>query len=296
MKHVVSRIALAVGAIGCLALGAVTASAEARSSSGALPKLKLVMTGKTITVDPTSDFVSGGVDVVSTIRVEKRGEPTLVRLKDHATFRQAFGAIQRHHGDINALRPYGSIVFDTERPRGTSSAQTRLLAGRYIALDTESQGRGVPPHSQVFRIRKAAHPASLPAPAAKVSAIEFSFRGPSVLHDGQLTRFGNDGWLVHMIIGLQARSKSAAETAARLLKAGEDRKVRRYITGFYGFAGPLSTGGFQQFKLQAPPGYYVLACFMDTQDGREHTQLGMERVIRIEGPSRGPHHSHAFTG
>jgi hypothetical protein len=25
----------------------------------------------------------------------------------------------------------------------------------------------------------------------------------------------------------------------------------------------------------------VLACFMDTQDHREHTQLGMERVIRI---------------
>ena len=29
------------------------------------------------------------------------------------------------------------------------------------------------------------------------------------------------------------------------------------------------------------PGYWVLACFMNTQDGRDHTQLGMERVIRI---------------
>jgi len=25
----------------------------------------------------------------------------------------------------------------------------------------------------------------------------------------------------------------------------------------------------------------VQACFMDTQDGREHTTLGMERIIRI---------------
>ena len=37
----------------------------------------------------------------------------------------------------------------------------------------------------------------------------------------------------------------------------------------------------QQQVLNAKPGYYVQACFMDTQDGREHTQLGMERVIRI---------------
>jgi hypothetical protein len=31
----------------------------------------------------------------------------------------------------------------------------------------------------------------------------------------------------------------------------------------------------------AAPAYYVLACFMDTQDGREHTVLGMEKVIRV---------------
>jgi hypothetical protein len=37
----------------------------------------------------------------------------------------------------------------------------------------------------------------------------------------------------------------------------------------------------QQQVLTAPPGIYVLACFMNTQDGREHTQLGMERTIRI---------------
>jgi hypothetical protein len=37
----------------------------------------------------------------------------------------------------------------------------------------------------------------------------------------------------------------------------------------------------QQERLTAQTGYWVLACFMDTQDGREHTQLGMDRVIRI---------------
>ena len=33
--------------------------------------------------------------------------------------------------------------------------------------------------------------------------------------------------------------------------------------------------------LKAKPGYYVEACFMDTQDGREHTRLGMERLVKV---------------
>jgi hypothetical protein len=47
------------------------------------------------------------------------------------------------------------------------------------------------------------------------------------------------------------------------------------------FMGPMSPGGLQQFTLRAKPSVYVLACLMNTQDGREHTQLGMERTIRI---------------
>jgi hypothetical protein len=37
----------------------------------------------------------------------------------------------------------------------------------------------------------------------------------------------------------------------------------------------------QQTVLKAKPGWYVEACFMDTQDGREHVQLGMERLVHI---------------
>ena len=37
----------------------------------------------------------------------------------------------------------------------------------------------------------------------------------------------------------------------------------------------------QQEVINEPPGYYVIACFMITQDGREHTQLGMEKLIHI---------------
>ncbi len=37
----------------------------------------------------------------------------------------------------------------------------------------------------------------------------------------------------------------------------------------------------QQQVLHAKPGYYVEACFMDTIDGREHTRLGMERLVKV---------------
>jgi hypothetical protein len=43
----------------------------------------------------------------------------------------------------------------------------------------------------------------------------------------------------------------------------------------------VSHGGMQQSVLNAPAGYYVEACFMNTQDGREHTQVGMERLVRV---------------
>lgn len=50
---------------------------------------------------------------------------------------------------------------------------------------------------------------------------------------------------------------------------------------FFSFNGPIAHNSFQQVTVLAAPAYYVLACFMDTQDGREHTVLGMEKVIRV---------------
>jgi hypothetical protein len=46
-------------------------------------------------------------------------------------------------------------------------------------------------------------------------------------------------------------------------------------------AGPISWQAYQQQVLTIPPGTYVLACFMQTEDGRDHTMLGMERVIKV---------------
>jgi hypothetical protein len=40
------------------------------------------------------------------------------------------------------------------------------------------------------------------------------------------------------------------------------------------FLGTSSPGAMQQEVVTAKPGMYVLACFMTTQDGREHKRLG----------------------
>ena len=42
-------------------------------------------------------------------------------------------------------------------------------------------------------------------------AIDFDFRGRSVLHVGELVRFENEGYLVHMDLGLAVKSKQAAQ-------------------------------------------------------------------------------------
>ena len=107
------------------------------------------------------------------------------------------------------------------------------------------------------------------------------FRGPGRLHDGELVRVANHGFLVHMIIAIRGRTAAGARQIARLLKEGKDGQAQRLATGFYNFDNALTHGAYQQQVIHNRPGYWVLACFLDTQDHREHTQLGMERVIRI---------------
>jgi hypothetical protein len=104
---------------------------------------------------------------------------------------------------------------------------------------------------------------------------------PVALYVGDLVRFANHGFLVHMIVAARARSAAGAREIARLLKAGKNGQAQKLATNFYAFDNILSRGAYQQLLIHNRPGSWVLACFMDTQDHREHTVLGMERVIRI---------------
>jgi hypothetical protein len=244
------------------------------SAASALPTLKLALSGKT-GIKASGSEVSGAVNVASTFSGKGQGEFGLVRLNTGVQFQQAFQAVQSHHGDLNALTPFGSLIVDAGAP---GTIQTVLTPGNYVALNITGNGR---PGFEQFKVTQSSSPASLPAAKTTEAAIEFNFKGPKVLHDGTMVRLENDGFLVHMDVLIGARNKAGAQKIITLLTAGKDHTAQKLATGSVNLQGPVSPGGMQQEILNAKPGYYVQACFMDTQDGREHTQLGMERLIKI---------------
>jgi hypothetical protein len=275
-KRSLGAAGAATAAVAVIVSGAGANAAVVRPlhPSAALPQITITMNGKKITV--TGALQSGGVRIVSKVTQEPQGDPTLVRLDPGVTVAQVLKAAA---GDPNNIALIASVVFSPQANRGISAAQANLKPGRYVAVDLASRAK-TPPLS-TFTIAKATAPASLPKPQATMSAIEFGFRGPGQLHDGELVRLANHGFLVHMMVAVRGRDAAGARQIARLLKAGQDRQAQRLATGSYSFYGIMTHGQYQQQVIHNRPGYWVLACFMETQDGREHTRLGMERVIRI---------------
>jgi hypothetical protein len=285
LRTLAALTALAAGAPLGAAGGLATAAGSARTAN--LPTIRIAMDGHSIDVGGT--LQSGAVDVVSTTTDERAANPVLVRLNSGVTAEQLLAFLATPAAkDPNNIRPYGSIVFDATAFRGTSDIQTRLRPANYVALDIEGNGPDGPPH-MTFTITRAAHPATLPGPDATVGAIDFAFRGDRKFHRDDLVRFKNRGNVVHMVAALQARNARSAKRIVRALRAGKDRRARRLGVGVgTNFMLPTSTGAVQQMKpaqqmkpVGGKPGIWVLACFMTTQDGRDHTQLGMERIVHI---------------
>lgn len=261
-------------------LASVGLVSAASAQASALPTLTLTVTKSSIAVGGATQ--SGGINVVSTATGVKEASVILFLLKPGATFDEVEAAIQKAHGETNVTSKYGSLVFDAEvSPGHSSEAQTYLQPGQYVALVPGGEGKGSKAHA-LFTVTAAASPAALPVPQATIRSIEFGFQGPSTLHDGELVRFENEGFLVHMDIAAPVKNMKAAKQAVKDLLAGKEKAVEKLIVGPpAGFAGPLSHEAFQQETITAKPGIYVEVCFMDTQDGRSHSQLGMERIIKI---------------
>ncbi len=277
MKRLTVLFVVTLSAFLTLAAGPIVMGSAAAST---LPTLSLTLTKSSITVSGTTQ--SGAVNVVTTATGLKEASVILVLLKPGATFEEAEAAVHKAHGELNVTSKYGSLVFDAEVSTGqTSEVQTYLQPGQYVALIPGGEGKGSKAHV-LFTVTAAASPVALPAPEATIRSIEFGFKGPSTLHDGELVRFENEGFLVHMDVAAPVKNMKAAKRAVKDLLAGKEKAVGKLISGPpAGFAGPLSHEAFQQETITAKPGIYVEVCFMDTQDGRSHSQLGMERIIKI---------------
>lgn len=275
MKRFISLItaAAALAGGGGLALTGGMASASSAHKATGLPVLDVALSGMTITVSGSA--VSGAVDVHLTVARGQSGV-ALVHLNNGITLAQVAAAAR--NGDPNAVQQVGAIVFDAST-RGSRDVETVLPAGNYVALQVGQNGPiGTP---VPFFVSRSAAPAVLPA-APTQKAIDFGFRGPTVLHNGAMIRALNRGWLVHMIVLLGARNHASGVAAVRLLRAGMDRKAGRFFTrSFVSLTDPVSHGAVAEFALHTKPGWYVEACFMNTQDGREHTRLGQVRLVHV---------------
>jgi hypothetical protein len=282
---VAAGVALApAGASQAATSGAAQAAARSGGGPGGLPVLKLTMNGTSITVGGTHR--SGAVRVVSVVtdkaQAQNGAEPTLLQLDpgvSYAQFLQVYNELAgNQNADPNNLYGVAQIVYSTQANLGSSSAMVDLAAGSYVAIDLGTQGR---PPDAAFTVWRSAHPAALPAPGATITSIDFGFTGATQISDGEVVRWANAGFVVHMIIGIQAPSLATAKKIAADLKAGNDNAAQGLATGGFGWDGALSHGQSFESVVTQQPGFWVIACFMDTQDGREHTTLGMERVIHI---------------
>ena len=280
MSHRFTMIVAAVAAAGSAVALAITPIASGASS---LPTINVALTGTT-GVKVSGSTVSGAVNIVSTFTGKapsghNSNGPSfgIVRLNPGATIQQAAGAVQSHHGDINALDQYGALIVSASAP---GTIQTTLTPGdSYVALNITGNGQ---PGFAPFTVTQSTSPAALPAAAATETAIEFGFRGPTVLHEGTTVRAENGGYLVHMITMFHVKDKATGNKVVALLKAGKDARAERLARPpFLGLLNPASPGAMQQQTLTATPGYYIEACFMTTEDGREHTRLGMERLVKV---------------
>ncbi len=261
-------------------LAVVSLVSTSASGASTLPTLSLALTKTSITVSGTTQ--SGGVNVVSTATGLKEAAAILFLLKPGVTVAEVEAAMKVSAlKDLNKTAKYGSIVFDAEATPGqTSEVQTNLAPGQYLALG--GSGEGEPKVKTAFTVKPAAAPVALPTPQATVRSIEFAFTGPSTLRDGEIVRFENEGFLVHMDFAFPVKNRAGATKVVRALLSGHEKGLEKLVVGPpVGFAGPLSHEAFVQETITAKPGWYVQVCFMQTQDGRDHARLGMERIIKI---------------
>jgi hypothetical protein len=236
--------------------------------------ITIVRTGKTLWVD--GPLRSGG----AVITADLTGQLMLIRLDQDTSQQRLRAALAQATVNPDALSGIAAIVLDVPARAGHVAVQTSLQPGSYEALNVTHASRSNWPVSY-FRVVSSSQPVRLAKPGASIEAIDFGFRGARLLHDGELVRFGNFGYLVHTIAFYRAKSRADAIRLAADLRHRRNAQASKLavLTGM--FAGPLSHNQWQQQVIANHPGYYVLACGLRTQSGRYETRLGMVQVIRI---------------
>jgi hypothetical protein len=272
--------ALVAAACAAALMGGLIATASAEAAG--LPNVTITITPTSITV--AGALQSGGVNVVTSgSGIKGEAGAVVIRLNPGVTPAEAVAGFEaQKKKDVNNVSSSGAIVLNSEVEPGRppSEAQINLAPGQYLALATFGHG-GPAKVRTSFTVAPSHSPASLPTPQATEQAIDFGFTGPRTLHVGELVGAENEGFVVHMNIALQVKNMSTAKRLVSLLLAGKERQANKLIVGGFSLSGPVSHGAYQQETITAKPGVYVQVCFMETQDKRDHTRIGMERIIKV---------------
>ena len=270
----IRRFGSVFAAAGVLATAGLFALPSAADADGSLPTLTVALKGIT-GVSVSGSEVSGAVSITATFTGKAPSGPNsngpsfgIVRLAPGVTIQQAAGAVNASGGDLDALTPYARLFVSAAAP---ATVQTILTPGNYVALNDTGNGQ---PGFAPFTVTQSTSPAALPAAANTQTAIEFAFRGPSVLHDGTIVRSQNHGYLVHMIDLIRAPHESTAMQVMALLKAGEDDQAMQLL-------GPNS-----DVRQPARPGLTG----SDAATGAKHPTRLLRRGLLHGHPGRsGPH-------
>ena len=181
----IGRAVAILGAVASIVAVGITSVSSAASSG--LPTLTLTLNGRSVAV--SGALQSGAVNVVSSVSV-KHTEPVLIRLNPGSPF---LGLCpggcgnQRPPRRPELPRPVRLDRVRCQRRQGNHQRTDDPTARQLPGGRSEQQQSRPPAHHVRDQPSAAARLAS--QPGATISAIDFAFRGPSTLHDGELVRF-----------------------------------------------------------------------------------------------------------
>jgi hypothetical protein len=269
----------AVGA--ALAVAAVASAATARKAATPLPVLGISEVNKTLTVTGTPQSGATEIDFTTDLKAKHLESGTtigLIHLNPGVTPEQFAAGIKP---DGSNLDQFGTLDTTEDLSKGeVIKIQTVLKTGQYVVADLNAS-----PKSNlhtVINVAQSPAPAALPPADATIRMKDYKFTGPRVLKRGELVRIENTGKEQHMAVAIKVRNGRAAKQVEALLRKGKDRQVEKGLKVVGQLQDDVSPGAVNQGVLTLPKGTWVLACFMTTAKGVEHTRLGMERTLVVK--------------
>jgi hypothetical protein len=265
-----------------LSAAAVAAAATTGHKAATLPVVTISDTGGKVQVGGTPQSGATELDF-STDRAGKQQESGatlgVILLNSGVTPDQFAAGIKP---DGSNLDKFGSLETTVGVSKGeTIRLQSVLKTGQYVIANLDSKPSDPNGHTAI-QVAQNPAPAALPKADATFRMKDYRFTGPKTIKRGELVRTENTGKEQHMAVALRAKNLKQAKAWDKLLRKGKDGKVEKQIRGIGFLSDDVSPGAVNQGVVTMPRGTYVLACFMETKKGVEHTRLGMERTLIVK--------------